>query len=37
MSILRLQTLKPRTTDLSYFGNSCTSSRDNCCVGSAEA
>jgi hypothetical protein len=33
MSVLSLQTLKPRATDNGALGNSCTSSTNNCCNG----
>ncbi len=32
MSILKLQTLKPRTADPSAHHNSCTSSYSECCT-----
>ena len=32
MSILNLQTLKPRAKDNSALGNSCTSSNIGCCL-----
>jgi len=37
MSVLSLQTLKPRAKDHGMLGNSCSSSSSVCCNGAAEA
>jgi hypothetical protein len=36
MSVLSLQTLKPRAAENGLFGNSCTSSTNNCCNGAQQ-